>query len=46
MIKRIGQTIVEEEDRVRVYRICEGCKKELKILGQGVLTEDQDVYIV
>ena len=46
MLTRIGQTIVEAEDRVRVYRVCEGCKKEVKILGQGMLTEDPEVYIV
>lgn len=46
MVKRIGETIAEEEDRVRVYRVCEGCRKEVKILGQGVLTEDPEVYIV
>lgn len=46
MLERIAQTIVEAEDRVRVYMVCEGCRKEVKILGQGVLTEDPDVYIV
>lgn len=46
MVMRVREAIVEEEDRVRVYRLCEGCRKEVKILGQGVLTEDPDVYIV
>lgn len=46
MVARIGEILNEEEDRVRVYQVCEGCKKEVKILGQGVLTEDPEVYIV
>ncbi len=46
MVRRIGETIVEDEDRVRVYQVCEGCRKEVKILGQGILTEDPEVYIV
>jgi CRISPR-associated protein Cas2 len=46
MVGRLTKTIVEEEDRVRVYQVCEGCRKEVKILGQGVLTEDPEVYIV
>jgi CRISPR-associated protein Cas2 len=46
MVKRLAETIVEEEDRVRIYQVCEGCRKAVKILGQGVLTEDPDVYIV
>ena len=46
MMGRIGETIEAEEDRVRVYQVCEGCRKEVKIFGQGTLTEDPEVYIV
>ena len=46
MMDRIEETIEAEEDRVRVYQVCEGCRKEVKIFGQGVLTEDPEVYIV
>ena len=46
MIGRIEAIIMEEEDRIRVYQVCEGCRKAVKILGQGVVTEDPEVYIV
>jgi CRISPR-associated protein Cas2 len=46
MVDRIRETIELEDDRVRVYQVCEGCRKEVRILGQGMLTEDPEVYIV
>jgi CRISPR-associated protein Cas2 len=46
MLERIKKEIVEEEDRVRVYQLCEACTKTVKIFGEGVLTEDPEVYIV
>ena len=46
MLERVKKEIHEDEDRVRVYQLCEGCKKTVKIFGEGMLTEDQDVYIV
>lgn len=46
MVRRISKTIEEEEDRVRIYRLCADCVGAVKILGQGILTEDPEVYIV
>lgn len=46
MLERIAKETHETEDRVRVYQLCEGCIKAVKIIGQGVLTEDPEVYIV
>lgn len=46
MLEHIKKEIREEEDRVRVYQLCEGCKRTVKIFGEGVLTEDPEVYIV
>lgn len=46
MLERIAKEIDDAEDRVRVYQLCEGCTKTVKIFGEGVLTEDPEVYIV
>ena len=46
MLERITKETDETEDRVRVYQLCEGCIKTVKIFGEGVLTEDPEVYIV
>ncbi len=46
MMERIKKEIDQSEDRVRIYQVCEACKKTVTILGEGVLTEDPEVYIV
>lgn len=46
MIEIITKDIDEEEDTLRIYQICETCKKKIKIYGFGKLTEDEEVYIV
>ena len=44
--QRVQRLIDEEEDRVRVYRLCRACSAEVTIFGSGTVTEDPDVYIV
>jgi CRISPR-associated protein Cas2 len=46
MLERIRREIDEAEDRVRIYQVCEACKNTVRIFGEGLLTEDQQVYIV
>jgi len=43
---RLKNAIIEQEDSIRVYRICKQCKGLIEILGEGTVTEDLDVYIV
>ncbi len=38
--------IEEEEDSVRIYRLCEGCRPKAEILGQGKAMEDPEVYVL
>ncbi|MEO0099225.1 MAG: CRISPR-associated endonuclease Cas2 [candidate division WOR-3 bacterium] len=38
--------IKPSEDSIRFYRLCEDCKRKVFILGLGILTEDEEVYIV
>jgi len=42
----IVRLIEEEQDTVRIYRLCAACEERVEILGQGVRSEDPDVYIV
>ena len=42
----IERLIEPEEDTVRIYRFCATCEERVEILGQGVRSEDPDVYIV
>lgn len=44
--RRALKLIAEEEDSVRIYRLCGECDGKREVLGQGALTEDPDVFIV
>lgn len=46
LICRIISVMNDVEDSVRIYKICEICKHNIQILGEGEVTDDPDVYIV
>lgn len=43
---RLSQTIVEEEDKIRIYDLCAKCEKQIAVLGCGEVTRDKEVYIL
>jgi CRISPR-associated protein Cas2 len=46
MKKRVEGSIKQDEDGVRIYRLCSGCLKEIAIIGLGVVSEDEDLYVI
>lgn len=46
MMEHVERIIETEEDVVRLYRICQSCLAQVRILGQGEPTIDPDYYIV
>lgn len=38
--------IIDPEDSIRIYRLCEACRKEIKVHGKGKPAEDPSVYVV
>jgi CRISPR-associated protein Cas2 len=46
LMERLRSIINDAEDSVRVYPVCGNCKGSIKIIGQGRVTEDPQVYIV
>ncbi len=46
MIARIHKIISVEADSVRVYALCAKCEGIIKVIGQGKVTINEDVYIV
>ncbi|HQU32622.1 MAG: CRISPR-associated endonuclease Cas2 [Planctomycetia bacterium] len=46
MMSRINKIIAEEFDRVRIYALCAKCEGVIKVLGQGKVTKNEDIYIV
>lgn len=46
LIREVTPLINEEEDSIRIYRLCGGCRKGISVYGRGIVTEDKDVFIV
>lgn len=46
MCEVILKIINPEEDSLRIYYLCEGCIKKVKLYGIGEVVRDQDIYIV
>lgn len=46
MIDRVRKTVSDDEDTVRLYRLCSACLTEVRILGEGTLSLDPDFYII
>lgn len=47
LLKEMEGVMVVQEDSIRVYRLCVGCVKEIKALGQAKPpAEEPTVYIV
>ncbi len=44
--RKLGALIDEEEDTVRIYLLCNGCRMRTKVIGTGELTGDLDVVVV
>jgi len=46
MTGRIDKIIVEKEDSVRIYSLCANCEREIRIMGKGEVSKNEDVYII
>ena len=46
MVARIKRIVLEKDDSVRVYTLCANCERVIKVIGQGKVTKNEDVYIV
>jgi len=47
LLKELQQVVTEAEDSIRVYRLCAGCLKQIKTLGQAKPpAETPDFYLV
>lgn len=45
-IKKIADQFIEETDSLRIYPICQGCKKNITIVGRGEVNEFPPVLVV
>lgn len=46
MFSSLTRVIRSEEDSIRIYQLCKECKKAIKILGTGEVSENKDAYIL
>jgi len=44
--ERLQKVISQAEDSVGIYRICGECKKFIVILGEEIVTQEPDVYVI
>ena len=44
--KELERLIEKKKDRLRLYRLCQGCMKKIEISGWGEVSEDEDFYLV
>lgn len=43
---KLGRIINPKEDTVRFYNLCQSCVQNIRIIGTGELTTDEEVYII
>jgi len=46
LIQKLIEIIEESEDSIRVYPLCAACETGIRILGQGKIMKEEDVYIL
>lgn len=46
LLKKLAHIMIEEEDSLRVYRLCASCRLEVITIGQADLTEPPGLIIV
>ena len=46
MTDRIEGIIDEVDDSVRIYGLCAGCEKMIRVMGTGEVSKDEEVYIL
>jgi CRISPR-associated protein Cas2 len=46
LLKEVKAVISEQEDSVRVYRLCVGCVKEIKAIGRAKPPEEEPVVFI
>lgn len=46
-LKRLKKVKLEENETIRIYELCEKCRKDAMVLGEGEVSFDEpEIYIV
>ena len=46
LLKRLNKVLVKEDDSLRVYFLCEDCRRKARAVGRGQMTPPPGVKIV
>ncbi len=46
MTSQIYEVVLEKDDKVRIYTLCNRCEKNIMIIGPGEVTCDKNFYIL
>ncbi|KAA0221429.1 CRISPR-associated endonuclease Cas2 [candidate division KSB1 bacterium] len=44
--QKLAQVRLDSDDSIRLYRLCDGCVKGVKIWGSGEVTKDPDIIVL
>jgi CRISPR-associated protein Cas2 len=44
--KQLSWVKLDNDDSIRLYRLCEGCVKTVQIWGSGEVTKDPDIVVL
>lgn len=44
--QKLTQVQLDSDDSIRLYRLCDGCVKSVKIWGSGEVTKDPDIIVL
>jgi len=45
LIRRLEQKIDLETDSIRIYTLCMTCRRQIRLIGQGKISRDEEVYV-
>jgi CRISPR-associated protein Cas2 len=46
MLERLEKIPLQDQDRVRIYRVCADCVERVQIFGVGDVTQDPPYYLI
>lgn len=44
--ERVTKILDSQEDSLRIYPLCSACASRIEIIGQGVVTQDPDFFVI
>lgn len=46
MMEALNKVPIDDNDRLRIYKVCQNCTEAIQIYGPGEVTSDAEYYVV